>query len=100
VIWAGLQSEQAETLRKLAESIETWLASAGVARERRGFAAHLTLARLPEAMTDAQRHRSAEITGSVRVPEIPRFSVEYVSLIQSFLNPGGARYERLGRWPG
>ena len=99
VIWAGVRDEPAQSLLRLAESIEIWLAAAGVPQERRGFRPHLTLARLPEGLTDAQRRRAAEITGAIQPPEKQDFAVEYVSLIQSFLGPGGARYERLGRWP-
>jgi 2'-5' RNA ligase len=99
VIWAGVYSDQAERLRRLAESIETWLAAAGVPRDRRGFAAHLTLARLPNDLLDGDRRRLAEVTVAVAAPSVPSFEVEAVSLMQSFLGTGGARYERLGRWP-
>jgi 2'-5' RNA ligase len=99
VVWAGVYSDQADALRRLAEGIETWLAAAGIPRERRGFASHLTLARLPNELPDDVRRRVAEVTTSVEGPEVPPFLVEGVSLMQSFLGPGGARYERLGRWP-
>ena len=99
VIWAAVYSEQAERLRQLAESIETWLAAAGVPRERRSFAAHLTLARLPNDLSDDLRRRVAELTTGVEAPAVRPFAVEAVSLMQSLLGPGGARYERLGRWP-
>jgi 2'-5' RNA ligase len=99
VIWAGVQSEQYEKLRALADSIETWLAAAGVPRERRGFAAHLTLARLPNDLPDDARRRIAELTTAVEAPSVPPFEVEAVSLMQSLLGPNCARYERLGRWP-
>jgi 2'-5' RNA ligase len=100
VIWAGVRDEPPQSLRVLADSIETWLAAAGIPRERRGFRAHLTLARLPEGLTDEQRRRAAQVTTSVEAPILTPFTVESVNLIQSFLGPGGARYERLGRWPG
>ncbi len=100
VIWAGVESQPVTALRDLAQGIETWLAAAGIPRERRGFRPHLTLARLPEALTDDQRRRAAEITTTVEQREIPSFRIEHVSLMQSFLGGGGARYERLGVWPG
>jgi RNA 2',3'-cyclic 3'-phosphodiesterase len=99
VVWAGIDTRPARALQPLFESIETWLAAAGVARERRSFRPHLTLARLPDGLTDAQRLRIAEITSAAALPHLPPFTVEGVSLMQSFLGPGGARYERLGRWP-
>ncbi len=99
VIWAGIQTEPAQTLLRLAESIETWLAAAGVPRERRGFRPHLTLARLPDGLSDAQRERAAAITTAVTPAELSPFRIEGVSLMRSLLGPGGARYERLGYWP-
>jgi 2'-5' RNA ligase len=99
VIWMGVRDEPQQSLLPLAESIETWLTAAGVPRERRGFRGHLTLARLPEGLTDAQRYRVAEVTKGVEAPDMPAFPVQTVSLMQSFLGPGGARYERLERWP-
>ena len=101
VIWAGVYSDEAEALRRLAEGIETWLAAAGVPRERRGFAAHLTLARLPNELPDALRQRVAEITATTGLEQAdaPRMKVERVSLMQSHLGPGGARYERLSAYP-
>jgi 2'-5' RNA ligase len=44
VIWGGIETAQRERLYALAASIETWLAAAGVPRERRSFTPHLTLA--------------------------------------------------------
>ena len=99
VIWAGVESPQAESMRRLAEAIETWLTAAGVPRQRRGFAAHLTLARLPNDLPDDIRRRIAQVTNSVEAPGPAPFTVDGVSLMRSHLGPGGARYERLGRWP-
>ena len=99
VVWAGIRSEPEPALRQLAESIETWLAAAGVARERRGFQPHLTLARLPDRLSEQERQRAALVTTAVPAPELPRFEVDHVHLIQSFLGPGGPRYEHQGRWP-
>jgi RNA 2',3'-cyclic 3'-phosphodiesterase len=99
VIWAGIDSPQREELYALAASIETWLGAAGVPRERRAFTPHLTLARLPQELPDAIRTRVAEVTTAVQAPEITPFVVHSVSLIQSHLGPGGARYERLMAYP-
>jgi 2'-5' RNA ligase len=99
VIWAGIDSPQREQLYALAVNIETWLAAAGVPRERRGFAPHLTLARLPQELPDAIRTRIVEVTTAIQAPEIAPFVVQSVSLIQSHLGPGGARYERLMVYP-
>jgi RNA 2',3'-cyclic 3'-phosphodiesterase len=99
VIWVGVQDEPQFGLLRLAESIETWLGAAGVPRERRGFRPHLTLARLPDDLSQAQRQRAADLARTVRMAAPASFAVDHVSLMQSFLGPGGARYERLGQWP-
>jgi 2'-5' RNA ligase len=99
VIWGGIETPQRERLYALAANIETWLAAAGVARERRAFTPHLTLARLPQELPDGVRRRIAEVTTAVGAPEMPSFTVESVSLMRSHLGPGGARYERLMVYP-
>jgi RNA 2',3'-cyclic 3'-phosphodiesterase len=99
VIWAGIGSKPETAPRTLAESIETCLATAGVPRERRGFTPHLTLARLPQELNDAQRLRAAAIASTTPLPELASFEVERISLIESFLSPHGASYERVAQWP-
>jgi 2'-5' RNA ligase len=99
VIWGGIETQQRERLYALAESIETWLAAAGVPRERRSFAPHLTLARLPDDLQVDVRKRIAEVTTAVKAPAFPPFVVRQVSLMQSHIQQGGARYERLMVYP-
>lgn len=89
----------ARRLHRLFESIETWLAAAGFARERRSFAPHLTLARLPQELAETSRVKVAEITTAVRVPAPEPFTVSQVNLMRSHLGPGGASYECLARLP-
>jgi 2'-5' RNA ligase len=92
--------EATQGLLSLHERIETWLAAAGWAREKRGFRSHLTLGRLPESLEDAARREIAAITTALRVPEAPKWTPERVDLIRSHLGPGGARYESLAAFPG
>jgi 2'-5' RNA ligase len=86
-------------LTQLATRIEDWLAASGFPRERRAFAPHLTLGRLPEDAPVGVLRRIAEVTTAVAVPKPPAFTVEAVSLMRSHLNAGGARYERLASFP-
>jgi RNA 2',3'-cyclic 3'-phosphodiesterase len=88
-----------KALFALVERIETWLAAAGWPRERRGFAPHLTLARLPDALSNDTRYAIAHLANGLSVPLLPAWSIESVSLMQSHLSPGGARYERLQTFP-
>jgi 2'-5' RNA ligase len=86
-------------LTQLATRIEDWLASAGFPRERRAFAPHLTLGRLPEDATPEARRRVAELTTSLTVPKPPPFTISAVSLMRSQIMAGGARYERIASFP-
>lgn len=100
VVWAGVHETPPGVLQGLADRVESQLEGAGIRREGRPFRAHLTLARMPDGLTEQQKRRAAEIASSVVMPDIAAFGVENVSLMRSFIGPGGARYERLKRWPG
>ena len=106
VIWAGIaetppgsQQAQHTELFRLVEQVETWLAAAGFPRERRSFAPHLTLARLPEDLSPPLREAVAAVTNAFNASDAPAFTVDRVSLMRSHLGPGGARYERLSAYP-
>jgi RNA 2',3'-cyclic 3'-phosphodiesterase len=99
VVLTTIETPHLQRLHRLAESIETWLEAAGVPRDRRRFTPHVTLARLPDGISDAERRRIAEVTNAVPFPKPASFLVESISLMQSFLEPGGARYVRLSRYP-
>jgi 2'-5' RNA ligase len=94
VIWCGVEGDT-DGLRAMAARVETWLAAAGFPRERRPFAPHLTLARLPETLPQPVRERIATLTARRLPDNVGPFVVDTVSLMQSHLGPGGARYERL-----
>jgi 2'-5' RNA ligase len=98
VIWVGLAGD-VEKLAALAETVEKALGSLGFPRESRPFAPHLTLARVPDEMGIEERSRLADLIASYKLPEMPSLSVSEVSLMQSFLLPGGARYEQRAAFP-
>ncbi len=91
IVWAGIEGETG-ALALLAERVETQLAVAGFQRDRRAFQPHLTLARLPQALTAAQREIAARVSAEVALPRTPPLTVQQVSLMRSQLGPGGARY--------
>jgi 2'-5' RNA ligase len=101
VVWAGILDRplNESDLGALVERVETWFAAASFPREKRSFAPHLTLARLPTDLAVPARQRVADITGRVAAPDAPPFAVERVSLMRSFLERSGARYERLAGYP-
>ena len=99
VVWAGVGG-QTEELAGLAGRIDEALAGAGFAREDRPFAAHLTLARVPDEAAPAERRRIHEIVHALQPPPLDPVRFSKVSLMQSTLQRGGAIYQRLAAFPG
>lgn len=83
-------------LSLLAARLEEELATLGFERERRGFRAHLTLARV-------RRPLSPEVQRVLEsVPDLPAPALQPVGrfvLVQSTLSSSGARYEELDSFP-
>ena len=98
VVWVGMEGE-VEALARLAARVEETLEPLGFPRERRPFAAHLTLARVKEGASPQDRRRLFELVRSLELPPLPGMTLETVSLMQSTLEAGGARYQCLGQFP-
>jgi len=98
VVWVGLEGD-VEELARLAARVEGALDPLGFPRERRPFAAHLTLARVKEGASPQDRRRLFGLVRSLEPPPLPGATLETVSLMQSTLEPGGARYQCLARFP-
>jgi 2'-5' RNA ligase len=60
---------------------------------------HLTLARVADNASPAERRRISELVQAVRLPPLAPLPFTEVSLMQSFLQPGGAVYQCLRRFP-
>jgi len=99
VIVAGVTGDT-KRLLDLAQRIETWMAAAGWPREKRPFQPHLTLARLPEDLSQETRVALAETTRAFSMAAAPAWEVRRVSLMRSRLGPGGARYDAIATFPG
>jgi RNA 2',3'-cyclic 3'-phosphodiesterase len=98
VIWVGLAGD-VEELAALAATVEEALGPLGFPRESRPFAPHLTLARVPDDMGIEERSRLSDLVAAYKLPPMPSMSISEVSLMQSFLLPGGARYEQRAAFP-
>jgi 2'-5' RNA ligase len=98
VVWAGLEGD-VEGLAALAGRIDEALAPLGFERERRPFAAHLTLARVRDRATEEERRSAALVIRRYRMPSLPSMTLSEVALMESRLGPGGSTYHRLGRFP-
>lgn len=93
VVWLGLVGGE-ERFAELAGTVNEAMRPLGFEPEKRGFHAHLTLARLrkPGDVTPAVEALGAEPVG-------PAFTVEEVVLYESRLSPKGARYDAISTVP-
>lgn len=94
VIWAGVEDEPAGRLASLAETLNRELVPLGVRRERRPFAAHVTVGRVkrfedPEGFERFIRRR--------RQNEFGRVLVEEIHLMSSEPTPSGSIYDVVAR---
>ena len=98
VLWIGLEGDT-EPLADLARRIDRALGMIGFPPERRPFAAHLTLARVPEGASAAERQELAGLIERHRMPPLRPIFLTEVRLIRSVLRPGGSTYHRLATFP-
>ena len=98
VVWVGLDGDL-EGLSELAGRVEAALEPLAFPRERRPFAAHVTLARVPEQLPAELRRALPELLGQYRPPPLPSMMLREVALVRSVLGPGGSRYHRLAVFP-
>ncbi|MCH8993463.1 MAG: RNA 2',3'-cyclic phosphodiesterase [Chloroflexi bacterium] len=98
VVWVGLQGD-VDALSALAGRVDAALTPLGFPKERRPFAAHLTLARVPDQVPPAERRKLAALIDGYRSPPLPSMIVTDVSLMQSTLGPRGSVYQRLASFP-
>jgi len=94
VAWVGLIGDIAE-LGRIQGQLEEGLVPLGFPKEDRPFAAHLTLARVREQATPAERLRLGEAISRARLEEAPDIEVRELSLMRSQLSRAGAIYTRL-----
>ncbi|MBZ5644239.1 MAG: RNA 2',3'-cyclic phosphodiesterase [Acidobacteriia bacterium] len=90
VLWAGI--EAGPELRALAEAVESSLEPLGIARERREFSPHVTLARFKSPGDLAELRSAIAAAGAL---EFGQSTPTEFHLYQSVLKPGGAEYTRL-----
>jgi len=91
VVWVGIKGET-DKLLNLQQGIDSALAPFGFAKEARPFVPHLTLARIREGATAAERRNFGEVLVSTRFETSYTVNVEAVNLMRSQLTPGGAIY--------
>jgi 2'-5' RNA ligase len=101
VVWVGLAAGAAEVVA-LSDALEPALNPLGFKPERREPQPHITLARVKDWITPAERAALGDALGAAAPPEFPAVTIDYVSLMQSHLTPHGARYQAIAqvRLPG
>ncbi len=95
IVWVGLTGDLAAAIG-LWEAIEAAMERCGFAREGRLFAPHLTIGRIRDEMRPGDR--AAVMAGSA-APAAGGLTVTECVLFRSHLDPGGARYQPLARFP-
>ena len=100
VVWMSLEGE-VEALASLAHRVEAALTPLGFPPDASGrpFAAHLTLARVPDAVPPAERRRLASLLQRHRSPPLPSMILTEVRLMRSVLGPAGSVYYRVASFP-
>ena len=94
VLWVGIGG-RLEPLIRLQEDVDAALGGLGFPAETRSFYPHLTLARLDRRMPAHVRRMSLDALEATGRSAGMRIPVRSVSLVQSILGRGGARYVRL-----
>ena len=98
VVWVGLEGD-VQGLAELAGRVEGALEPLGFPRERRPFAAHLTVARVRDETASQERRQLATLIERYEPQALPAVTFRQVRLVRSHLGPQGARYERLASFP-
>ncbi len=93
VVWAGLTGDVA-ALTQLQKDLDTALAALGFAPESRSFTAHLTLARIRDEASPAEREAIGKLVESTQF-EGGEFGVASFSLMKSQLRREGPIYSQM-----
>jgi 2'-5' RNA ligase len=94
VVWVGLGGDL-EGLSALQRATDRALAALGFPPEGRPFTPHLTLGRVRETASRAERQALGEAVGRLKAEASAPIEVGSVSLMRSQLTPAGAIYTRL-----
>jgi 2'-5' RNA ligase len=96
--WCGIE---APGLAELAADIDLAAAALGIAREKRAFSPHLTLARIKVAQSGerVELHSLHQAIAALPSLEFGAFSADSFFLYQSTLRPAGSVYTKLAEFP-
>ncbi len=95
IIWAGLGGD-VEKLSGLQQRLESSLEPLGFTKEPRPFQPHLTIGRVREQASPAEREQLGDKVTAFRAPVPAPFVVDTLFLMRSTLTPSGPVYSELG----
>jgi len=90
IIWTGISQDI--LIKQLAGSLETKLAGIGIAKEKRDFTSHITIARVKNPLDPADLERELKKAKNDLVYANLGFNAEGITLFESVLGAGGAVY--------
>jgi len=93
VLWIGLQTD--ERLTALQEAVEEALATLGFGPEERRYHPHITLGRVRGSRGSASLREAIETRDDV---DLGTIRIDSMTLFESRLGRGGARYTALGKY--
>ena len=95
VLWANVEAISGD-LALVRQAVEDTVVRLGFPREEKPFHAHITLARIKDAL---HQDLISRLGVSAAGPDFGSFAADSVTLWRSDLLPGGARYTGLATWP-
>lgn len=95
VLWAGVTGEL-DILENLYGRVETLMVGLGWSAERRPFRPHLTLGRVRDRVSSADRKKIGTAIWRCSIPTLAPWRPNVIRLYQSELTPQGAIYTNLG----
>jgi 2'-5' RNA ligase len=96
VLWVGVP-DVPKALAGAQRAIDLQMARLDYARETRPFSPHLTLGRVNERVSPAERQALADLLDRTEVGSLGVVPVQEIVLFQSELRPDGAMYTALAR---
>lgn len=98
VLWVGVGGDL-KALGSLQANVESALDAVGLAKERRGYNPHLTLARIRNGAPPSSGRDAADILSKTRTRKNAGIPVNEISLMRTELHPDGAIHQRLVSFP-
>lgn len=95
IVWVGVGGE-VDKLVNLQKRIDVNLSPLGFAPESRSFTPHLTLARMRNEASLAERQKLGQLMAKTSFETSYKFEVNSINLMRSQLTPRGAIYSQIG----